>query len=251
MKEMITKYLRYGVDPDTAAAAVTRQAGGNLKLLAVTGKLASGKDTIAEAVMSYWQVKPFHLSFAAALKREMDELMSLMRGAANREEAVSLVSSRGATPEQSARMVELLFDQVRSNPELTARSRTPEIRAALQVWGLDVRRGQDPEYWVKQAVLSAAQAIAKGEHVMITDVRFPDEVRACQAIGFTVVRLEVRPEVQAERLWARDGLLPDPVAINHASETALDGYEGFDLSIDNNGSIPDGVNAVVGWLTSR
>jgi hypothetical protein len=247
----IQAFTSYGVDETTASAAVARQDAEHLHLIAVTGKLASGKDTIAENVMAALGVEtPYHLSFAAALKVELDDIIALMRTAADREVALDMILDRGVHLAHAHAILDFLYLQVRSDRTLTARSRTPQIRGALQVWGLDVRRGQDPQYWVKQAVRAAAGAIADGRHVMITDVRFPDEVRACQAIGFTVVRLHVTAETQAQRLWDRDGLAPDPAAIGHASETALDDYQPFDVDIDNNGSIEQGVESVLAHMSA-
>jgi hypothetical protein len=55
----------------------------------------------------------------------------------------------------------------------------------------------------------------------MTDVRYPNEVQQVQALGGRVVRLINRGGAQT----ARHAM--------HASETALDGYEGFDLVLDN------------------
>lgn len=65
---------------------------------------------------------------------------------------------------------------------------------------------------------------------IITDVRFPNEVKAIKDRGGIVIRL------------ARD--LPEEDSYNHYSETALDGYKGWDHIIDNNGSISDLVQKV-------
>lgn len=73
----------------------------------------------------------------------------------------------------------------------------------------------DPRVWV-DATLSRIESADRGNLIaIIADVRFPDEVTAIQQQGGKVIRL-LRG-------------LPDA----DISETALDGYTGFDAVIDN------------------
>lgn len=59
-------------------------------------------------------------------------------------------------------------------------------------------------------------------HIIVTDVRFPNEADLIRDMGGVMVRI------------SRDGDLPvDP----HQSETALDDYQGFDVRIHNGGSL--------------
>jgi hypothetical protein len=49
----------------------------------------------------------------------------------------------------------------------------------------------------------------------------------------------------------RDGLEPDPAAMSHSSETALDGFVGFDLIADNNGPLENTVAAVADKMSQQ
>lgn len=257
--EYLNHLLELGINTDLASEVALRLADAPPFLIATTGKLASGKDTIAPAVFQkIGALDPTHLSFAAPLKDEVDELFTLVRSTRGKTQCITkAMEFFGIDEAKATHMVNLVYRPARARfflrfsrkqygQDVTARDRTPWTRLALQYWGVEVRREQDPDYWVKKGISSAAQAIVKGENIMITDVRFPGEVEACQSIGFTVVRLEVSPETQGRRLFGRDGLAPDPKALIHPTEIALDNYHDFNIIIDNNkNTVEQTVDAIV------
>lgn len=96
--------------------------------------------------------------------------------------------------------------------------KTPAKRVAYQLLGQAVR-SVDPGYWVRAAVEGIDW---EREFPVFTDVRMPNEVSALYDAGAPVVYLRVSPQVQRERLLARDGSLPSESALSHETETALD-----------------------------
>lgn len=223
-----------------AQAALSSIEEGKVALLAVNGKLASGKDTIAPAVMARLGVTDaLHNYYAVPLKAEVDSAVAMITMATSPDEAsAALVEQFGIEPAQAGFVTGVLWHHTRATGHgLTARSRTPEMRTVLQYWGTEVRRRQDSDYWVKRAMVPAVEAISRGQSVYFTDVRFANEVEWAQRLGFFVVRLEVSPEVQHARHVLRDGTEPNPDTLTHPSETSLDGYPGFDLVVDNNGEM--------------
>lgn len=96
--------------------------------------------------------------------------------------------------------------------------KTPAKRVAYQLLGQSVR-GVDSGYWVRAAVENVDWG---SEFPIFTDVRTPNEVSALYDAGAPVVYLRVSPQVQRERLLARDGSLPSEEALHHETETALD-----------------------------
>ena len=50
---------------------------------------------------------------------------------------------------------------------------------------------------------------------------------------------------------ARDGMQPDPQALVHPSETALDDYEAFDFVVDGNNPLERVVTDILDWLPPR
>lgn len=96
----------------------------------------------------------------------------------------------------------------------------PEVRVFLQELGVAVR-DEDEDFWVRTAMAK----MPSDSPVVVTDVRFPNEVTAVSAQG-SIVRVT--------RHDADEAAAHDP----HISEHALDGYEA-DLTVDNNGSLDD------------
>lgn len=95
-------------------------------------------------------------------------------------------------------------------------------RTFLQRLGTDaVRNNIADDFWVK-ATLRKMKDSTKTKFV-VTDVRFPNEANAIREAGGRLFRLD--------RECAGAG--------NHASETALDGYQLWDGVIDNNGTLDD------------
>ena len=50
----------------------------------------------------------------------------------------------------------------------------PQVRRALQIWGTEFRRKQDPDYWVKKTLKRIKEEAP--QVALITDMRFPNEV---------------------------------------------------------------------------
>lgn len=220
--------------------------------LAFSGWMASGKDTLAAAVMSeICEAPAVRLSYADPIREEVDRVCAaILEGA----DADSLASAMRCSRQQAKHILDLLTLGVRSGRIQGARTRTESMRAALQYWGTDVRRSQDQGYWIKESLRSARALTERGIDVYYTDLRFPNEVQALQEEGFYTVRIQVSREVQAQRLEARDSISISDlnVTLTHPSETALDDHEGFDLFVDNDGPLTLSVSRVVaGYRDSR
>ena len=74
-----------------------------------------------------------------------------------------------------------------------------------------------PSFWV-DIVLAKIKENPEKDY-MITDVRYPNEAEALKSVGALIVRLERHP--------SRDSMV-DEKTKQSISETALDGYKGFD-----------------------
>jgi hypothetical protein len=101
-------------------------------------------------------------------------------------------------------------------------------RWALQVGGTEaMRRVFGEDIWVKTL---ERRALANPEtSVVVCDLRFPNEAEAIHRIGGLAIKVE-RPA----------HLLPpatSPDEDTHLSETALDGYDGWDAVILNDGTV--------------
>jgi hypothetical protein len=99
----------------------------------------------------------------------------------------------------------------------------PAVRHWLQDLGLAIRK-YDPDFWVRLGISDASDASNLGTPVVLTDVRFLNEVDAVVGAGGILVRI-VRDD--ADRNAALDP---------HVSEHELDDIE-VDYVIDNNGPL--------------
>lgn len=97
----------------------------------------------------------------------------------------------------------------------------PGIRELLQEYGTDVRRADDPEYWVKRWLVTYG-SLGK-PHVVVPDVRFPNEARMVTELGGYLIRVlrpghgapasrhasEQEPSWRVHALIDNDGTLED------------------------------------------
>lgn len=98
------------------------------------------------------------------------------------------------------------------------------VRRILQWWGTEYRRAQDPDYWTKAWEKKLQEYDLSKTHVLVDDVRFINELEIIKKNGGHFIRI-VRPGF--------DG------ANNHSSENSLDDYAGWDLVIDNDGTLEE------------
>lgn len=95
-------------------------------------------------------------------------------------------------------------------------------RTLLQWWGGEFRRSVDPDYWVKQVKKQIAKE--KPEIALITDVRYPNEIKFVEEYGESI-------KVHNPRI----PILPN----GHQSEEALANYDGWTATIHNEGTLQD------------
>lgn len=231
------------------ALAGQRLAGGALPGIGLAGPMGAGKDTTGEAIAdvlrhpSMTRVAggraPRRVAFADVLKREayrqalaVKNILTLRRGVESaldveraivEDEALCAAFMPAGAPLPGGLVglyCQIVADAQRERvgEEAFISVKTPAKRVAYQLLGQAVRR-VDPGYWVRAAVEGIDW---EREFPVFTDVRMPNEVSALYDAGAPVVYLRVSPQVQRERLLARDGSLPSESALSHETETALD-----------------------------
>lgn len=106
--------------------------------------------------------------------------------------------------------------------------KNPEVRRLLQMLGTEVGREMiDPDVWVNIAVRKIQALRAEGTPVVITAVRFPNEVEMIRRLGGTTVWIERPTEARTD---AGEDIQ------SHASETSVNDSM-FNLRIWNNGTL--------------
>jgi len=148
-----------------------------IKRIALSGKMCSGKSTIAHYLVKRHGFT--HLTFAHRVKLIAQDL----------------------------------FD-----------SKTKD-RQLLQQIGMRMRE-IDAQVWVRYVL----KEIPGDANCVISDVRFENEAKSLRGMGFVLVRLEIEPTLQLERITKLYGDI-DASALNHVSERALDNFE-FDYCVD-------------------
>lgn len=226
------------------------------RLIAVSGKMGAGKDTIAPLLMEKMNPngKNVHMSFADPLRTEINEIIDSNAYADDEGDYLyKMRCTMDDAPSQEiliqARL--LAIRAIHDEGAVTAADHTPSMRRLLQWWGTDVRRAEDPDYWVKRAMRMIMAAIHDGDSVYITDARFTNELDAIHAAGGKIIRIDVNEDIRSDRILHRDGVRPTRAQLDHPSETDADGYDGFDVRIDADSMSIDKVVDTVYTLLSR
>lgn len=97
-------------------------------------------------------------------------------------------------------------------------------RELLQLIGTEVGRNIDKDIWIKTTFSDWTEE----SKWIIADVRFPNEAESIKQRGGMVIRINRPLDNQDE----------------HPSEVALDDYDQFDVTINNDGSITDLIDKV-------
>lgn len=199
------------------------------QIIGICGFIGSGKDTAADYLVNFHEFR--RDSFAATLKDAVAAVFGWDR---------ELLEGRTKQAREWREQVDPWWAERLKMPELTP-------RLVLQLWGTEVcRRSFHDDIWI--ASLEARLRNSK-DNIVISDCRFPNEIKAIKNAGGIVVCIErgIQPHwvdiaVQANKgvasasKWLADEKI-------HASETAWIGTN-FDYIIDNNSTVNDLYNRI-------
>jgi hypothetical protein len=184
------------------------------RIIAFSGKYGTGKDSAAEAVIRRFLdlgLNVSHMKFANALKQSC----AIITGMPIEDQF---------SDEGKCRII----------PRLNM-----SVARFQQLHGTVAREHLHPDIWVIP-VLNACEAI-KPTFCVISDCRFPNELKAIHEAGGIVIRLNRRADlISAKSVAGRDPL--------HVSETALDDCTEFDLVIENNGTNYEHIQQVLDFV---
>jgi hypothetical protein len=197
-------------------------------IIGICGFIGSGKDTIADYLVNLHGFR--RESFANSLKDAVAQVFGWDR-----------TMLEGRT--KQAREWREQRDEWWSNR--LGMNVTP--RLVLQYWGTDVlRRNFHDDIWIASLENKLRNS---RDHVVISDCRFPNEIKAIKQAGGKVIRV-VRGE---EPAWYQDAINANSGPSNmswsisktklerlkiHASETSWVGTD-FDAVLDNNGTLDE------------
>lgn len=197
-------------------------------IIGFVGFIGSGKDTAADYLVNFHGFR--RDSFANTLKDAVASVFGWDR-----------VLLEGRTKE--AREWREQRDEWWSNR--LGKDITP--RHILQYWGTEVcRQGFHDDIWIASLENKMRKT---GDDIVISDVRFPNEIKAIKNAGGMVVRVVRGADPEwyddawnmnqgpTNMIWSISKARMEARKI-HASETAWIG-KGIDLEIDNNGTIDE------------
>lgn len=136
-------------------------------IIGFTGKKQSGKTTACNALRERYDVRQsnFKDALIKELKEKFPDLLEHIR-------SKTFVTEGVAT-------LDLLFQE-----------KPPLIRTLMQNYGTEVRRGDDPDYWVMQWKMALVDLLKEDETIIVVDdVRFKNEAEAVRAYGGIIIRL--------------------------------------------------------------
>jgi len=226
---------KYDLELPTVKEAFDSFDRGRSLLLAFSGKIGAGKDSVAPQTFKELNRPELIVqgdAFGNDVKEELNALIgSVARTASAQAAAEEIVGYTGVTQAEALHTVELLLPDIEAGILKSAYEKTPGSRVALQYWATDVRRAKDPLHWAKPVMRRTIDRAAEGYSTQITDVRFFTEVWGALDCGGWTIRLDVSPEEQRRRILARDGIEISEAAKSHSSETELDDFQRFAIRI--------------------
>ena len=199
------------------------------KIIGIVGLIGAGKDTVADYLVNFHQFR--RESFANSLKDAVSQVFGWPR---------ELLEGRT----NQSRIWRETKDEWWS--ERLGREVTP--RWVLQYWGTEViRKGFHDDMWVA----SLENRLRSSEDdIVITDCRFPNEIKAIHGVGGQIVRVSRGPEPDwfddacsmnqgpsRNTSWALSKHRIEQLGI-HTSETAWVGSK-FDVVLNNDGNIEE------------
>lgn len=198
-------------------------------IIAICGFIGSGKDTVADYLVNFHGYK--RESFANSLKDAVSVVFGWER---------ELLEGR-TNQSRIWRETKDEWWSKRLGCDVTP-------RWVLQYWGTEVvRRGFHDDMWVASLENRLLQS---KDDIVITDCRFPNEIKALKNVGATVLRVKRGPEPtwfddaksmnkgpKRNMSWALSKHRIEELGV-HASETAWVGQK-FDKIIENDGTLED------------
>lgn len=116
-------------------------------------------------------------------------------------------------------------------------------RKAYQDVG-QVMRGVDPDVWVRRAEkhIDTIETMLPQAHIVVKDVRQPNEVQSLRDRGFTIIKVDASPELRTARALSNNDKF-DIEQMYHETELAIDKIVP-DHVISNEGTLKDLEDAV-------
>jgi hypothetical protein len=204
------------------------------QIIGIVGFIGSGKDTVADYLVNFHRFK--RESFACSLKDAVSTVFGWDR---------ELLEGRTKQSRE--------WRETRDEWWTTRLKKDITPRYVLQYWGTEVvRKGFHDDMWVASL---ENRLRSSTDDIVITDCRFPNEIKAIRSAGGKVVRIKrgAEPAWFDEAVsmnkgpsrnmnWALSKQKIEKLKV-HASETAWVGQK-FDIVLNNDGTLDELYNQI-------
>jgi len=169
-------------------------------IISITGRIGSGKDTVAEIIQS---ISPYHNWEVKKFAGKLKEIAELLTG-----------------------VPKINFEDQEFKKQTMSDQWGMTYRDFLQKLGTEaMRNGLHENVWVNALFSDYTPFESQLPNWIITDTRFPNELQAAKLHKAITIKV------------IRDS--GNTIGTLHSSETALDDFTEWDYIIDNNGTIED------------
>ena len=108
----------------------------------------------------------------------------------------------------------------------------------LLQWLGNTMRQRNPDVWINKLTSSITQT-PTGSNLVVTDVRYSNEVQALKKLGFTIVKVQVPVEVSVERSKATEINFTEELLLHESEQLAQSNEQYYDYVIDNTGTLEE------------
>jgi len=188
-----------------------------MKIVLISGKLQSGKNTAAEYIKTLLEDKGKSVKtdlFAKSVKDGCKEDFKKLAEVLN-----TFVDDILTSELFSSEICINILRKLRISDENWYENKTDITRVLLQIYGTDIfRKRVSIDYWVDDFIKRIANK--KCDYLLVTDVRFLNEIEGIFKSGHEIITIRINRNIETKS--------------EHISETALDNYLFWNHVIENN-----------------
>ena len=109
----------------------------------------------------------------------------------------------------------------------------------LLQWLGNTMRQRNPDVWINRLATMIQLTKDPVPNLVVTDVRYPNEVQALKNLGFTIVKVQVPVEASIERSKATEVNFTEELLLHESEQLAQSNEQYYDYIIENTGTLEE------------